>query len=408
MATITGFTAARMQAIEDGTITTGLYDSSGHLILTKHDGTQIDVGRTTAATTAQSGIVELATNAETQAGTDATRAVTPAGLASIPGNKVQIISPPTESATPSSYPTGLSEMVLTGSETWSVNSSVGSVLTNNPDTDRCQQTFYSNPGGVGNPRAWVRYYHSTNNGGGWTAWRQVMIMNDLDPTSYTQSSAFTTYPSGQSRIYFTTSSSAGWDFSGKAGEVNTYTDGTSFARQMWTKHQGGTSSQTEIWVRTANVASGWSSWRIVCRDAKLQDPQLINFNGLNTITATSWADLPTGPTSTVTLSLPYDTIVQVELGSWLSVTYVDSTTVRAGVTVDGVNPENVGATGTWGAVLYEPTVGTTSGGGQHYTTMTMKLTAGSHTFKIQAYKTGTGTAQVNYPVLRVTPIRWAE
>ena len=43
MATITGYTAERMQAIEDGTVIDGEV-LSGHLILTKHDGTQIDTG----------------------------------------------------------------------------------------------------------------------------------------------------------------------------------------------------------------------------------------------------------------------------------------------------------------------------------------------------------------------------
>jgi microcystin-dependent protein len=44
MATVTGFTAARMQVIEDGTVVDGEVDGSGHLILTKHDGSTIDAG----------------------------------------------------------------------------------------------------------------------------------------------------------------------------------------------------------------------------------------------------------------------------------------------------------------------------------------------------------------------------
>lgn len=44
MATVTGFTAARMQAIEDGTVVDGVVDGSGHLILTKHDDSTIDAG----------------------------------------------------------------------------------------------------------------------------------------------------------------------------------------------------------------------------------------------------------------------------------------------------------------------------------------------------------------------------
>lgn len=44
MATITGFTAARMQAIEDECVVSGTVDVNGHLILTQHDTTTIDAG----------------------------------------------------------------------------------------------------------------------------------------------------------------------------------------------------------------------------------------------------------------------------------------------------------------------------------------------------------------------------
>lgn len=41
---VTGFTAARSQAIEDEAIVSGLVNSSGHLILTKNNGSTIDAG----------------------------------------------------------------------------------------------------------------------------------------------------------------------------------------------------------------------------------------------------------------------------------------------------------------------------------------------------------------------------
>lgn len=44
MAVITGLTAEAMQAIVDGTIASGSVNGSGHLILTKHDGSTIDAG----------------------------------------------------------------------------------------------------------------------------------------------------------------------------------------------------------------------------------------------------------------------------------------------------------------------------------------------------------------------------
>ena len=82
MATVTGYTAARTQAIEDSNIIGGAIDGSGHLILEAHDGSTVDAGYMLAsipdATTTHTGVVELATNAEGIAGTDTVRAITPA------------------------------------------------------------------------------------------------------------------------------------------------------------------------------------------------------------------------------------------------------------------------------------------------------------------------------------------
>ena len=93
MATVTGYTAAKMQEIIDATIVGAHIDSSGHLILETADATEIDAGYMLAsvpdASTTVEGIVELATQAETLAGSDAVRAVTPAGLVgSISTNKI--------------------------------------------------------------------------------------------------------------------------------------------------------------------------------------------------------------------------------------------------------------------------------------------------------------------------------
>lgn len=81
MATVTGLTAARTLEIEANSVVSAAFDGSGHLILTKGDATTADVGPYSSASTTAKGIVELATSAETTTGTDATLAVTPAGLA---------------------------------------------------------------------------------------------------------------------------------------------------------------------------------------------------------------------------------------------------------------------------------------------------------------------------------------
>lgn len=44
MSTVTGLTSAGMQAIVNGTVTSAFVNGSGHLILVKHDSTQVDAG----------------------------------------------------------------------------------------------------------------------------------------------------------------------------------------------------------------------------------------------------------------------------------------------------------------------------------------------------------------------------
>jgi hypothetical protein len=304
VATVTVVTADRTLEIEATSIVDGEINAAGHLILTRHDGTpldmgavsgvQLDAGTTYAkadvfsyvgdtdpgavpngsvwfdttgptgpfASVTQQGLVELATNAETIAGTDEQRAVTPASLASVPGNKVQILAPNavTETALPSAYPLGISQMSLTTSSGWSQNSGFGSVITYRTETDRTVQHFYSHPGGTGAPRMWLRQYHTSNNGGGWTSWSKVMTMKEEASTDASQADGITTYPTGWSRIYFDNLTSAGWDFSGKWGELVTYFDGGGFAKQTFTEHGSGSGTVISVWKRSGNGGAGWSQW----------------------------------------------------------------------------------------------------------------------------------------------------
>lgn len=306
MATVTGLTASAMLAIRNGMVVDAHVDTSNHLILTKYDGTQIDAGTMAAASLTASGLVELATNAETLAGTDAVRAVTPAGLASIPGNKVQVLSGIAESAAASSYPLGLSVMNLSTGSSWSLNSGFGYLMTNRTDTDRAYQIFAQNAGGTQFPQSWMRSYHSSNGGGGWTAWSQHNMVASLTAASFTQATAFTSYPSGWSRLYYTSGTSTSWDFSGYAGEVMTYVNGTDFARQEFFQHTGGSSARPIRWFRVANSASGWSSWMVVRADPG--DPWLSY--------TPSWASNGTGTPSlgNATVDCKYNKIGrQVEL-----------------------------------------------------------------------------------------------
>lgn len=262
MATVTGMTAEAMHAIRDGTIVDGHFDSSGHLVLTKYDGSQIDAGGVLASTTGQSGIVELATNAETQTGTDATRAITPAGLASLPGYRVQIVSAIAESATPASWPYGTALQSVSAGSGWTPNGGAGTVVCESIDSTRTVQIFYENSGGTASTKAWVREFNSSVGGGGWTAWAQMMLMVQLNAASFTQTTTRSSYPQGQSRLYYTSGTSSAWDFAGLAGDVITYLDGTDFARQEFTSHVGSTNSPIK-WFRTGTSSGGWTAWQRV-------------------------------------------------------------------------------------------------------------------------------------------------
>lgn len=266
MATVTGMTAAAMIAIRDGTVVSAHFDSANHLILTKYDGTTIDAGALGGATTALAGAVELATSAETQTGTATNLAVTPAGLASLPGTRVQILSGtlPAESAAQSAYPTGISMMDVSG---WSIAGGFGTVVTFNISQWRCEQMFYKATGGTSTQLIYSRHHNASDGGGGWTAWQQVVSNPTLVAASFTQLSAASLYPRGFSRLYYAGGAAGSWDFASIApGEVFTYSDGSSFARQVFVQHVSGSSNKPVIWTRTSDWSTGWSGWAVQLSD----------------------------------------------------------------------------------------------------------------------------------------------
>lgn len=82
MATVTGMTAAAMQAIADASIVSGEINGSNDLILTTHGGTTQDAGHIAVATasTTVPGILELAADSDAVAQTNTSKAVTPHAL----------------------------------------------------------------------------------------------------------------------------------------------------------------------------------------------------------------------------------------------------------------------------------------------------------------------------------------
>lgn len=133
-------------------------------------------------------------------------------------------------------------------------------------------------------------------------------------------------------------------------------------------------------------------------------------NGANTITATSWTDLPTnGATATITNPHPtLSMLVQVGYGCWMSsLTNGVRSSVRAsgGVTVasgPGAIFQN------WGEIPW--LAGTASTLYMQFFALgylTIPAGVGAVTLTAQAYRdVAAGTQQVNYPTIRLTPQRY--
>lgn len=276
MASVTVYSVDKIDEILNNTVV-GASITDDILSLDKQDGSSIEVGPVLTslpmATTAVAGIAELATDTETIEGVEDTKVVTPLSLSPVltrvgllEDAGLKELTGKVESDLGSTYPYGLSIMSLGVGSSWSINGGLGTVVTAKVSNDRIEQTFYSNDGGsTGIQKTWVRSSNSTS---GWTNWQQLLYRPTLPAASFTESSTLGNYPLGESRIYFTTATSTGWSFAGKAGELTTYREGSDFARQQWVKHVGGTTAgvETEIWIRTATAAGSWTRWRIVAND----------------------------------------------------------------------------------------------------------------------------------------------
>lgn len=132
-------------------------------------------------------------------------------------------------------------------------------------------------------------------------------------------------------------------------------------------------------------------------------------NGTNTITATSFANLPTTPCSASIVNPHPESamLVLVILSAWMQ---ASTNAVRAGVAVSGSTTISAGIGGGgmsgWGEVLRAPANGTSA---QYSSPFTVELpvSAAAATFTVQAYvEASGGTQQVNYPTLRLIPIRY--
>jgi microcystin-dependent protein len=182
VATVDGMTLARLLALEAGTVIDGAIDGSGHLILTTHDGTEIDAGyalvAVPGASTTVQGVVELATTAEVEAHTNVFHAVTPDSLATtiarIDGHDEKHLTPAsyTQASLITDYPMGISYLYMSDTQAttggWEFGGMYGLVTTYKYSGDYIVQLWQKHQGGTsGLTDLWQR---TANSPSGWSNW----------------------------------------------------------------------------------------------------------------------------------------------------------------------------------------------------------------------------------------------
>lgn len=156
--------------------------------------------------------------------------------------------------------------------------------------------------------------------------------------------------------------------------------------------------------QAASVQTALSAMRTQFTKPALPDPISRKGADVQTVTATGWADLPN--MSSITLNLSQACWVTITFGAWVT---TSGGTIRASARVSGATTlgesqlEVGGDTSAWGQVLYSDTTSATR---QSNGTRMVRLNAGANTITARAYRTGSGTSQVNYSTLQVSPIRW--
>ena len=128
----------------------------------------------------------------------------------------------------------------------------------------------------------------------------------------------------------------------------------------------------------------------------------------NTITATSWADIPS-TSVTLNITLPARMRVSVAFSAWMSlVAGTTSSDLRCDwkcVDSSGTVVRGEADSG-WGAILYQSVaVGAPTLVTSRASNVMVDLNAGTYTFTLRAYRSGSGgTMNLNYPRLEVFPV----
>lgn len=148
----------------------------------------------------------------------------------------------------------------------------------------------------------------------------------------------------------------------------------------------------------ALYSTTWYPWKII-GGASLPDPVTVSNTGQVNVTSTTPA-LVTG--MSITFIADADVWVDLRAKVWMvaAVGETRASVVLAGATIDG-----------WplvmhGNTLYASAVDSTATVHRSMS-QSFKLLKGTTTVTLEAYQSGGGTHQMNYPILEVVPLRWA-
>lgn len=165
-----------------------------------------------------------------------------------------------------------------------------------------------------------------------------------------------------------------------------------------------TAADPAVFQRT-KIAGTWNAWK--WQSGGLPSTVYTDIANQAITQLTSFAGLPTAASAAIASSFPWECIATLE--AWLSVTNGASSDIRVGYALSGANVAGAAAGG-WQAALYAANTPALTGAPVNYNSHSVStyhspMAAGTTTFTVQSYKTGSAATSINYGRLIVRPIK---